>query len=126
MAGAERVSQREKPRATVRLGVAILTFITLVLACMLATYLEFQLRSAHMAMSNLPLVVLLPFVFWLLGNSVMKRFAPGMSLSTVELRVIFSALWAGGAFAGYNWAPNGWGRWLRPGTMLHPRIGGLI
>lgn len=99
----------------VRVVVAGLALITLVLACVLATYLEFQLRSAHMAMSNLPLVVLLPFVFWLLGNSLLKRFAPTLSLRTLELRVIFCTLWAGGAFAGYNWATQ----WV--GTMAAPR-----
>ncbi len=109
-----KLKKAETPQ-TVRVSVAILTLFTLVFACVMATYVEFQLRSAHMAMANLPLVVLLPFVFWLLGNSVLKRFAPKLSLKTIELRVIFSALWVGGTFAGYNWATQ----WV--GTMAAPR-----
>jgi hypothetical protein len=108
-------TNRVEAPETVRLTVAALALITLVMACIFATHLEFQLRSAHMAMSNLPLVVLLPFVWWLLTNSLLKRFLPRFSLRTLELRVIFSALWAGGSFAGYNWATQ----WV--GTMAAPR-----
>lgn len=90
-------------------------FVTLILACATATYLEFQTSSALMAMSNLPLAVLLPFVFWLLTNVCLKRFAPRLSLTTIELRALLSILWVGGAFIGYNWATQ----WV--GTMAAPR-----
>ncbi|MDP6038298.1 MAG: hypothetical protein QGG64_07100, partial [Candidatus Latescibacteria bacterium] len=80
-----------------------------------AAYLEFKARSAHMAMSNLPLIVLLPLVFWLLGNALLKRFLPVLSLNTQELRTLFCVVWTGGAFAGYNWATQ----WV--GTMAAPR-----
>lgn len=115
MALPEVETHLEARSESVRVPVAILALVTLIVACVLATYLEFQLHSAHMAMSNLPLVVLLPFVFWLLVNSFLKRFLPHFSLRTLELRVIFCALWAGGAFAGYNWATQ----WV--GTMAAPR-----
>lgn len=88
---------------------------TLIFACITATYLEFQTSSALMAMSNLPLAVLLPFVFWLLANVCLKRFAPRFSLTTIELRTLLSILWVGGAFIGYNWATQ----WV--GTMVGPR-----
>ena len=68
-----------------------------------------------MAMSNIPLVVLLPFVGWLGLNTILKRFAPGWSLTTIELRTMFSVVWVGGAFAGYNWATQ----WV--GTVAAPR-----
>ncbi|MBS12392.1 MAG: hypothetical protein CME19_12400 [Gemmatimonadetes bacterium] len=68
-----------------------------------------------MAMSNLPLVVLLPFVGWLFLNTLLKRFVPTWSLTTIELRTVFSVLWVGGAFAGYNWATQ----WV--GVMAAPR-----
>ena len=87
----------------VRSWAVVLAGITLIAACVAATFLEFKSRSAHMAMANLPLAVLLPFVFWLLGNTLLKRFVPGLSLSSAELRVILCALWIGGSFAGYNW-----------------------
>jgi hypothetical protein len=93
----------------------VISFLTLALAGTGATYLEFGSRSAHMAMSNLPLVTLLPFVAWLSINTILKRYRPAWSLSTVELRVLFSVVWVGGAFAGYNWATQ----WV--GVMAAPR-----
>ena len=66
----------QAPEARIRKTPVALAAVTLVFACAAATYLEFMTRSAHMAMANLPLAVLLPFVFWLLGNAVMKRVAP--------------------------------------------------
>ena len=93
----------------------LISFATLACAGAVATYLEFSSSSAHMAMSNLPLVVLLPFVVWLGVNTLLKRYAPSWSLTTVELRMLFSIVWIGGAFAGYNWATQ----WV--GTMAAPR-----
>ena len=98
-----------------RRPVIVLAFVTLAAAATGATYLEFGSRSAHMAMSNLPLVVLLPFVAWLVLNSLLKRFAPHWSLTTIELRWIFGVVWVGGAFAGYNWATQ----WV--GVMAAPK-----
>ncbi len=95
--------------------IVLLAFITLACASVGATYLEFGSRSAHMAMSNLPLVVLLPFVLWLTANTLLKRFLPKWSLTTLELRTLFCVIWIGGAFAGYNWATQ----WV--GTMAAPR-----
>ena len=89
--------------------------LALVFTCIVPTYLEFKSRSAHMAMSNLPLAVLLPFVIWLLVNTLLKRLFPRFSLSTVELRVMLCALWVGASFAGYNWVTQ----WV--GSMAAPR-----
>ena len=105
----EQVNERPRP------WTVVLSFLTLACAGTGATYLEFGSRSAHMAMSNLPLVVLLPFVAWLSLNTLLKRFLPRWSLTTVELRTMFSVVWIGGAFAGYNWATQ----WV--GTMAAPR-----
>ena len=91
------------PESRIRKTPVALAAVTLVLACAAATYLEFMTRSAHMAMANLPLAVLLPFIFWLLGNTVMKRVAPRLSLTSAELRMLLCMLWVGGSFAGYNW-----------------------
>ena len=99
----------------VRKSAVILAAITLAFACVATTYLEFQARSAHMAMSNLPLTVLLPFVFWLLANTLLKRFHPRFSLTSSELRVLLCILWVGGSFAGYNWITQ----WV--GVMSAPR-----
>ena len=61
-------SAAESLRGTViALSVAMLVF-----ACIAATFLEFRSRSAHMAMANLPLAVLLPFVAWLLANALFE------------------------------------------------------
>jgi hypothetical protein len=87
----------------IRRPAILLAALTLVVACVAATFLEFASRSAHMAMANLPLAVLLPFVFWLLANTLLKRYVPSLSLTGSELRVILCALWIGGSFAGYNW-----------------------
>ncbi len=66
-------------------------------------------------MSNLPLVVLIPFVVGLAINVFLKRFSPSVSLTSSELRTLLSVLWVGGSFAGYNWATQ----WV--GTMVAPR-----
>ena len=95
---------------------AVLAMVgTLVFACVMSTYVELSTRSGLLAMSNLPMTVLLPFVFWLLGNSVLKRFWPQLSLSATEMRVLFCLLWVGGLFAGFNWATQ----WA--GMMASPR-----
>ena len=105
------VSDAERLRGTViALSVAMLVF-----ACVAATFLEFRSRSAHMAMANLPLAVLLPFVAWLLVNALLKRFVPWLSLTSAELRLALSMLWVGGSFAGYNWITQ----WV--GAMAAPR-----
>ena len=96
--------------------IAVLAMVgTLVFACAMSTYVELSTRSGLLAMSNLPMTVLLPFVFWLLGNSVLKRFWPQLSLSATEMRVLFCLLWVGGLFAGFNWATQ----WA--GMMASPR-----
>jgi hypothetical protein len=61
----------------VRFPVVLLSFAALAGSCVLATYLEFKTHSAHLAMSNLPLVVLIPFVVGLAINVLLK-------LSTVD------------------------------------------
>ncbi len=107
--------QQSAPEVRVRRMPVLLAAATLVFACIAATFLEFRTRSAHMAMANLPLVVLLPFVFWLLGNTLLKRFAPRFSLTSAELRMLLCVLWVGGSFAGYNWITQ----WV--GAMTAPR-----
>ena len=109
-----RPLEQSESEQGVRTTVLVVSVVTLIFACFTATYLEFQTNSAKMAMSNLPLAVLLPFVFWLIANVFLKRFAPRFSLTTVELRTLLSILWVGGAFIGYNWATQ----WV--GTMVAP------
>ncbi len=87
----------------------------LVFTCFATTFLEFKTRSAHMAMSNLPLAVLLPFVIWLLANALLKRVFPRISFNSRELRVMLCALWVGASFTGYNWITQ----WI--GAMAAPR-----
>ncbi len=100
---------------SLRWTVVVLFSVTLVFACVAATFLEFKSRSAHMAMANLPLAVLLPFVAWLLVNAFLKRFVPRLSMTSAELRLALSMLWVGGSFAGYNWITQ----WV--GAMAAPR-----
>lgn len=107
--------QQPTSETGVRKTVVLLAAATLIFACVAATFLEFRTRSAHMAMANLPLVVLLPFVFWLLGNTLLKRFTPRLSLTSAELRMLLCMLWVGGSFAGYNWITQ----WV--GAMTAPR-----
>ncbi len=103
------------PEDRTRSAAVILAFVALAVSCVLATYLEFKTHSAHLAMSNLPLVVLIPFVVGLTINFLLKRFIPAYSLTSAELRILLSVLWVGGSFAGYNWATQ----WV--GTMAAPR-----
>ncbi len=100
---------------SLRWTIVVLSSATLVFACVAATFLEFKSRSAHMAMANLPLAVLLPFVAWLLVNAFLKRFMPRLSMTSAELRMVLSMLWVGGSFAGYNWITQ----WV--GAMAAPR-----
>lgn len=94
----------------VRKQVWLVAGITLILACVMATYVEMKPRTVRMGMATLPMAVLFPFVFWLLGNSLLKRFWPGVSLSSAELRLLFCTLWVGGVFPGTNWATAWAGR----------------
>lgn len=66
-------------------------------------------------MSNLPLAVLLPFILWLLANTLLKRLFPNLAFNSLELRVMLSVLWVGASFTGYNWVTQ----WV--GTMAAPR-----
>ncbi len=100
---------------SLRWTIVVLSSATLVFACIAATFLEFKSRSAHMAMANLPLAVLLPFVAWLLVNAFLKRFMSRLSMTSAELRMVLSMLWVGGSFAGYNWITQ----WV--GAMAAPR-----
>ena len=101
--------------ARVRKTTLLVIAATLIFAGVATTFLEFESRSAHMAMSNLPLAVLLPFVFWLLGNALLKRLFPRLSMTTMEMRIMLCVLWVGASFAGYNWATQ----WV--GSMAAPR-----
>ena len=105
----------EAPETRVRRMSLLWIVATLIFACMAATFLEFKSRSAHMAMSNLPLAVLLLFIFWLLGNTLLKRLFPQFSLTTAELRAMLCVLWVGASFAGYNWVTQ----WV--GALVSPR-----
>lgn len=111
----KRFPSSELAEDSLRWTVVVLFSATLVFACIAATFLEFESRSAHMAMANLPLAVLLPFVAWLLANAFLKRFAPRLSMTSAELRLALSMLWVGGSFAGYNWITQ----WV--GAMAAPR-----
>ena len=100
---------------------AVLAMVgTLVFTCVMSTYIELSTRSALLAMSNLPMTVLLPFVFWLLGNAVLKRFCPRLSLSSSEMRVLFCLVWIGGLFAGFNWATQWAGMMAAPRYFASP------
>ena len=101
--------------ARVRKTTLLVIAATLIFTGVATTFLEFESRSAHMAMSNLPLAVLLPFVFWLLGNTLLKRLFPRISMTTMEMRIMLCVLWVGASFAGYNWATQ----WV--GSMAAPR-----
>ncbi|MCZ6632197.1 MAG: hypothetical protein O7G87_02260 [bacterium] len=105
----------EAPETRVRRMSLLWIAATLIFTCMAATFLEFKSRSAHMAMSNLPLAVLLLFIFWLLGNTLLKRVFPRFSLTTAELRTMLCVLWVGASFAGYNWVTQ----WV--GALVSPR-----
>ena len=94
----------------VRKQVWLVAGITLILACVMATYVEMKPRTVRMGMATLPMAVLFPFVFYLLGNSLLKRLSPGVSLSSAELRLLFCTLWVGGVFPGTNWATAWAGR----------------
>ncbi|MDA0748672.1 MAG: hypothetical protein O2954_19310 [bacterium] len=110
----ELAQNPDAPELHVRKSVLLCIALTLVFTCIAVTYLEFKSRSAHMAMSNLPLAVLLPFVIWLLGNTLLKRIFPRFSCNSQELRVMLCVLWVGAAFTGYNWVTQ----WV--GSMAAP------
>ena len=76
--------------------------ITVAFTCVSSSYLKFKSKSAHMAMSNLPMTALLPFVWWVVINGFLKKFSPRWSLTGMDLLVIFSMVWIGGSFAGYT------------------------
>ena len=109
-----------QPAATVTYRAVSLGAFTVALTCVASAYLEFKSKSAHMAMSNLPMTALLPFVWWLLVNSFLKRLAPRWSLTGTDLLVILSMVWIGGSFAGYTWITQWVGRMAAPHYYASP------
>ena len=105
---------------TVTLRAVVLGAVTVAFTCVASTYLEFKSKSAHMAMSNLPMTALLPFVWWLIINTVLKRVAPRWSLTGMDLLVIFSMVWIGGSFAGYTWITQWVGHMAAPHYYASP------
>ena len=104
----------------VRKRTVLVAFVTLAAVCLLATFTELKPRSGRLAMSNLQLAALLPFVFWVLGNSLLKRYYPALSLTTAELRLMLCVLWVGGSFAGFNWATMWTGMLSSPRYLASP------
>ena len=115
---AEEVEVVEADR--VRKRTVLLAFVTLVVVCLLSTFVELKPRSGRLAMSNLQLAALLPFVFWVLGNSLLKRYYPVLSLTSAELRLMLCVLWVGGSFAGFNWATMWTGMMSSPRYLASP------
>ena len=104
----------------VRKPVVVLSAGMLVLTCVLAAYLEMKIDVGRLAMSNLPMAVLLPFVFWILGNALLKRNLPFLSLTTAEIRLMLCLIWVGGSFAGANWASMWVGMVAGPRYLVSP------
>ena len=113
---AKAVAEAER----VRWGIVLIAVATLALGCIASMYLEMRTRSVRMAVSNLPMTALLPFVFWLLGNTLLKRFMPRFSLTSAELRLMLCVLWIGGLFVGYNWASQWVGQMAGPRYLASP------
>ena len=106
--------------ARVRKRVVALVGATLLFACIMSTFVELKPRSARLAMSNLQMAALLPFVSWVLGNTLLKRFLPALSLTSAELRIMLCVLWVGGSFAGFNWATMWTGMMASPYYLASP------
>lgn len=88
-------------RITIR-SVLIGAILVVFISCF-STHMEFRQRSAHMALSNLPMAALVPVALLLLANAGLRMVAPQLMLSAVELLTIFGMVWVGGAIPGIGW-----------------------
>ena len=80
---AEAVTEAER----VRWWMVLIAVVTLALGCIASMYLEMRTRSVRMAVSNLPMTRCC-HLCWLLGNTLLKRFMPRLSLTSAELRLL--------------------------------------
>ena len=100
------------PRVTARS--IFLGAVTAAALCVWTNYTEFVMHSAALVMSNLPMSALIPFVFWLFLNVILKRFVPRLSLTGTELLVILGMGWMVGTVPAIGWT----GYWA--GIMTAP------
>ena len=82
--------------------------------CVWTNYTEFVHHSAALVMSNLPMSALIPFVFWLFLNVLLKRILPEVALTGTELLVILGMGWVVGTVPAIGWT----GYWT--GIMTAP------
>ena len=81
------------------------------------------MHSAALVMSNLPMSALIPFVFWLFLNVILKRFLPRFALSGTELLVILGMGWMVGTVPAIGWTGYWTGIMTAPEYYASPENG---
>ncbi len=91
--------------------------------CVWTNYTEFVMHSAALVMSNLPMSALIPFVFWLFLNILLKRFIPRFALTGTELLVILGMGWMVGTVPAIGWTGYWTGIMTAPEYYASPENG---
>lgn len=91
--------------------------------CVWTNYTEFVMHSAALVMSNLPMSALIPFVFWLFVNVLLKRLAPRHALTGTELLVILGMGWMVGTVPAIGWTGYWTGIMTAPEYYASPENG---
>ena len=91
--------QPERTRSTLTVRGVVLGVATGVLLNLYSNYAGLIIGGASLVKSQLPMAMLLPFVAWLLINTILRLIVPRLALSGGELVVIYSLSWIVGTMS---------------------------
>ncbi|MBK33976.1 MAG: hypothetical protein CME26_00400 [Gemmatimonadetes bacterium] len=100
---AETFPNHESTRSTLTVRGVVLGVATGVLLNLYSNYAGLIIGGASLVKSQLPMAMLLPFVAWLLINTIVRLIAPRLALSGGELIVIYSLSWIVGTMSASGW-----------------------
>ncbi len=95
--------QPESTRSTLTARGVVLGVATGVLLNLYSNYAGLIIGGASLVKSQLPMAMLLPFVAWLLINTILRLIVPRLALSGGELVVIYSLSWIVGTMPASGW-----------------------
>ena len=95
--------QPERTRSTLTVRGVVLGVATGVLLNLYSNYAGLIIGGASLVKSQLPMAMLLPFVAWLLINTILRLIVPRLALSGGELVVIYSLSWIVGTMSASGW-----------------------
>lgn len=97
---------REEAGATapvITLRAVVLGLLTITAMFYYLTQVVHRIGSGTFVHSQFPMAVIIPFVFWLFLNVVLKRLLPGVALRQGELLTILAMMWVVGTIPQNGW-----------------------